>query len=51
MEWRRGEVGAVSEGASYHVLTENEYPSFPGRAPRRAVLSRELNVTRVSESV
>lgn len=35
MEWRRGEVGAVSEGASCSILIEDGYPSFSGTAPGR----------------
>lgn len=35
VEWRRGEVGAVSEGASFHILIEDGYPSFSGTAPGR----------------
>ena len=35
VEWRRGEVGAASEGASCRILIEDGYPSFSRTAPGR----------------
>lgn len=35
VEWRRGEVGAVSKGASFHILIEDGYPSSSETAPGR----------------